>query len=432
MDARLDARSGVRSRELGPQEQYLHELHGYGGLIPVSCQAITGPLTPELVRAGLDWLQRRHPLLAAHIRYGGFRLRKELPFVTRRAYFDLEGTGPIPLTVLPAGTDWRELMQRECRTPMRRGRNPRMRATLILAGPDGVSRLITATDHTISDAPAGMMASRQLLEFFADPGREAPASQQGLPPALETYMPPKSGTGTKPYVPAIRLPLKADWRRKRETHGVKHAFTPEETATINDLTRKNRATIHGTVSAALFDAIGALYGLSEITAVSTIELRRMCKPPLPADTFGCYIDILRMPFAIGGSFWDAARDASYRLVTTVAKEMADASILKPISWKAFREEQRRGMMKSGMRLDAMGMTSAGKVEMKREFGPFRVVETEMLMSMQLIGPGFFAVNFETEGQLHLILNYASHAVPDADMRRLLDHAVGRLRNLPAA
>jgi hypothetical protein len=432
MDARLNVKTGIRSRELGPQEQYLHELHGYGGLIPVACQSITGPLTPELVRRGLDWLQKKHPLLAAHIRYGSFGFRKELPFITRRAYFDLEGTTPIPLKVLPADTDWRAFMQKECRTPMKRGRNPRMRATLVLAGADGISRLITATDHPISDAPAGMMASRQLLEFFADPEGATPGVEQGLPPALETFMPPKSGTGTKPYQPAIRLPLKVNRRLKPETHSIMVIFTEEETAAINELTRKNRATIHGTMSAALFEGIGAVYGMDEITAVSTIELRRMGKPPLPPDTFGCYIDILRMRHTIGGPFWDMAREASYKLVSTVAREMADASILKPISVKVFREEIRGGFVKSGMRLDAMGMTSAGKVDMRREFGPFHVVDTDMLMSMQLIGPGFFAVNFEAEGHLRLGLNYASHAVPDADMQRLLDHAAKRLRNLPTA
>jgi hypothetical protein len=432
MDARLDARTGTRTRELGPQEQYLHELHGYGGLIPVSCQAITGPLTPDLVQRGLDWLQKKHPLLAAHIRYKGLRFRKELPFVTRRAFFELEGTTPIPLSVLPAGTDWRAFMQKECRTPIRRGRNPRMRATLILPGPDGISRLITATDHTISDAPAGMMASRQLLEFFADPEREVPAAASGLPPALETFLPPKSGTGDRPYLPAIRLPVKANWRARRETHSVSVTFSKEETALINELTKKNRATIHGTMNAALLEAIGALYQLDEVTAASTIELRRMCKPPLPPDTYGCYIDILRLKHTIGGPFWDMARDASYKLVATVAREMADASILKPISWRAWREESRRGLMKSGMRLDAMGMTSAGRVDIRREFGPFRVVDTTMLMSMHLLGPGFFAVNFESEDQLRLMLNYASHAVPDADMQKLLDHAANRLRTLPLA
>jgi hypothetical protein len=430
MDAPLEPRLGIRSRELGPQEQYLHELHGYGGLIPVTCQAISGPLTPELVRRGLDWLQKKHPLLRAHIRYKGLLFRKELPFVTRRAFFDLQGTEPIPLTVLPAGTDWQALMQKELKTPIRKGRTPRMRTTLILAGADGISRLITATDHTISDAPAGMMASRQLLEFFENPDRQAPA-EQALPPALETFLPPKSGSGTRPYVPAVRLPLQADWRRKRETHGVHHTFTREETVAINEATRRNRSTVHGTVSASLLEAIGAIYGLKELTAVSTIELRRMCKPPLPPDTYGCYIDILRLKHRIDLPFWDLARDAAYKLVSTVAKDQADASILKPLSWQVYREESRRGLMKSGMRLDAMGMTSAGKVEMKREFGPFRVVDTKMLMSMHLLGPGFFAVNFETEGQLHLALNYASHAVPDSDMEKLIGHAADRLRNLPA-
>jgi hypothetical protein len=431
MDALLEPQLGIRSRELGPQEQYLHELHRYGGLIPVVCHSITGPLTPELVRRGLDWLQQKHPLLAAHIRYKGLLFRKELPFVTRRAFFDLDGTTPIPLRVLPAGTDWQALMQKECKTPMGKGRNPRMRATLILAGEDGISRLITATDHTISDAPAGMMAMQQLFEFFGNPDQETPVAQ-GLPPALETFMPPKSGTGTKPYVPAIRLPLKANWRAKRETHVVSRAFTPEETAAINEATKKNRATVHGTVSAALLEAIGAIYGLKEITAVSTIELRRMCKPPLPPDTYGCYIDILRMKHRIDMPFWDLARDAAYKLVSTVAKEQADASILKPLSWQVYREESKRGLMKSGMRLDAMGITSAGRVNMKREIGPFRIVDTQMLMSMHLLGPGFFATNYESEDRLHLAVNYASFAVPDADMKRLIDHAANRLRNLPAA
>jgi hypothetical protein len=431
MDALLNVKTGVRSRQLGPQESYLHELHQYGGLIPVSCQHISGPLTPELVQGALDWVQKKHPLLAAHIRYEGYIFRKEIPWIVKKAFFDLDGTTPIPLTVLPAGTDWRAVMQKELKTPMKKGRNPRMRATLILAGSDGISRLITATDHTISDAPAGMMVSRELLEFFENPNREAPVPQ-GLPPALETFMPPKSGTGTKPYVPAIRLPLKANWRVPKETHGVRRDFTPEETVMINEQTRKNRATIHGAMQAALLEGIGKVYGLDDVTAVSTIELRRMGKPPLPPDTFGCYIDILRTSHRTNGPFWEMARDSSYKLITTVAKEMADASILKPMSWKASREEMKRGIMKSGMRLDAMGMTSAGKVDLKRDFGPFRVVDTDMLMSMHLLGPGFFAVNFETEGQLHLMLNFASHAVPDADMEKVIDHAANRLRGLATA
>lgn len=430
MDALVDAGPGVRSRELGPQEQYLSELHGYGGLIAVNTMHIRGPLTAALVRRGLDWLQRRHPMLRAHIRYGAPRLRKELPFLVRRRSFHLDGTTEIPLSVLPAGTDWRRLMQKELKTPLGRGRNPRMRAILIEPGPDGVGHFVTTTDHTIADAPAGMMLSRQLLEFFADPDQEIPLAA-GLPPALETNLPPKPGSPSRPYEAAIRLPHKVNWRAPRETHGVVRTFSAAETAAIGDATRRNRSTIHGTVSAALLEAIHRQYGLAEMTSLSTIELRRMCRPPLPADTFGCYIDILRTRHALGGPFWELARDVAYKLITTVAKEQANASILKPLSWGVYRAEW-RGLTRSGFRLDGMGMTSAGKVDLIRKAGDFEVVDTDMLMSMHVLGPGFFAVNFESEGCLSLALMYASHVLDAAEAGALADAAAARLRNLPEA
>lgn len=430
MDAKADS-AGVQSRQLGPQEQYLHELHGYGGLIPVNVQHIRGPLTADLVRRGLDWLQRKHPLLRAHIRYKGWIVRKEAPFFVPRAYFDLDGTTEIPLTVLPAGTDWQALLHKELKRPLARGRNPRMAAFFVPPDAEGISHLITKTDHTIADAPAGMMVSRQLFEFFADPEREQPPLI-GLPPALETLLPPKPRSGTMPYIPAIRLPHKVKWSVAPDTHGVKRKFTAGETAAINEAARKNRATVHGVVSAALLEAIREQYGLHQMTSLSTIELRRMCRPPLPATTFGCYIDILRTKHDLDQPFWDLARDAAYKLITTVAKEQADASILKPFGWDIVRAEIRGGMMKYGFRLDGMGITSAGRIDLPRQYGPFEIVDNSMLMSMHLIGPGFFAVNFETEGCLQLSLMFSARVSRDEEMDDLVGRAAERLRNLPAA
>ena len=90
----------VETRKLGEQERLFHYLHMIGGLIATGCSHIRGPLTPELLRRGFNWLQRNHPVLNSHIRYEGRVYRWVPPFAYPQPWFDTRGTTEVPIRVV--------------------------------------------------------------------------------------------------------------------------------------------------------------------------------------------------------------------------------------------------------------------------------------------------------------------------------------------
>ena len=76
-------------------------------------------------------LQAQHPILRAHGRYGKVVFRNLPPFAYRQPWFDTEGTTEVPLQVVtdPAPEAWRAVLAKDLRTPIGRGKHPRLRVT---------------------------------------------------------------------------------------------------------------------------------------------------------------------------------------------------------------------------------------------------------------------------------------------------------------
>jgi hypothetical protein len=327
--------------------------------------------------------------------------------------------------------DWRLVTRYELKTPLNRGKAPRMKAVLTPRDGDGLRRLILTIDHGIADAQGTAMAVRDLMSYFADPAAaaKAPPSSGGLPPALEERYRKPAGPPRR-YQPAIRLPVSKGHGVLPETAGTWRAFTHEETGFIRSAARAHGTTMHGVTSAAVLAAVHARYGLSEVTALSTVEHRRLGKPPLPAETFGCYIDILRTRHALGVPFWDLARDIAFTLVRTLAKDQEQASILQLPGWPVYRDETAAGARSLG-RLDAVAITYAGEIGVGRDYGAFTLKDMEMLVSLHVVGPSIFTVGLEREGRLELGLCYATHTLSAKEVEDVADRAAATLRNLPA-
>src|ERR1700750_1771353 len=121
------------TRPLGEQERLLNYLHAYGGLVAMQVLHVRGRLDSELVKRALAWLQTQHPILRAHIRYGKVVWRRLPPFAYRQPWFDTEGTTEIPLTVIddPDPEAWRKVLAKDIRTPIAKGKHPRLRITLV-------------------------------------------------------------------------------------------------------------------------------------------------------------------------------------------------------------------------------------------------------------------------------------------------------------
>lgn len=421
------------TRPLGEQERLLSFMHVHRGLIVIQVLHVRGRLDPVLVKRALAWLQTQHPILRAHIRYGKVVWRRLPPFALRQPWFHTEGTTEIPLTVLD-DTDpnaWRKVLAHDIRTPIRKGKHPRLRTTLVRQSPDAdLNHIVICVDHAILDAQSANMLARQLLEFLADPASAEldPPVRTPLPPPLEAVLPRKSGSGEKTtYIPAIRLPRQTVPNPKKESRVVARHLGPDATATLEDAVKANRTTMHGAVTAAFLLAIRERYRLDAMTVLSTVDLRRLSSPPLPHEIYGCYVDILRTEHPITDDFWATARDASFKLIAALAKNQESASIMKLPDWELYRHEARPSIRHNG-RIDGLAVTTAGESGLRAGYGAYTLEDVTRAVSLDVFGPSLFVIATEQLGGLDLSTAYTALAMSDEEARWLTDNAVARLED----
>jgi hypothetical protein len=167
------------------------------------------------------------------------------------------------------------------------------------------------------------------------------------------------------------------------------------------------------------------FGLDAMTVLSTVELRRMMKPPLPVTAFGCYIDILRTRHSLGGDFWALASDLSFKLIAAIARDQESASILKLASWEVYKHEA-IPTMTHRRRIDGIAITTAGQSYATQSYGPFSIEGGSGGVSIDMFGPSLFIVTTETDGDLDLKVGYPGYALSTADAEDLTDRAVAAL------
>jgi len=417
------------TRKLGEQERLLNYLHAYGGLIALSVLHISGRLDPDRLRDGLRWLQTLHPILRAHIEYGGLVFRSLPPFVYRQPSFVMDGTGEIPLIVFedPDPEAWRDVLARELRTPIARGNHPRIRITLVRTDPDAEhAHIVICADHATLDAQSGNMLCRQLLEFLADPAaaRQKQPVHDTLPPPLEAGM-NKPDSGTRGYEPALRLPNAPLPNPAKQTRILSRRLDPPRADALKTAIKAHRTTLHGAVTAAFLLAIRERYGLDAMTVLTTIDLRRLMKPALPAETYGCYIDILRTRHDIAEDFWATARDVSFRLITTLARDQETASILKLFDWEVYRREI-RGISTHRRRIDGLAVTTAGESGLRRTYGAYTLDDVSMAVSLDMFGPSLFVIASERDGGIDLSIGYSAVAMDAGEAEAIAAPAMALL------
>jgi len=421
----------VEFRQVGEQERIFHYLHTLGGLIAAGAIHIRGPLTPELLRQAFGWLQRQHPILRSHIRYEGYAFRNVPPFAYPIPYFDTRGTTEIPLRVVddPNPEAWRDILQKETAKPINvKGKHPRIRFVLVRTGEKAdLQHLVMTMDHAIADAQAGSMLSDDLFKYLANPEEmeKRPPIQVGLPPSLETGMPKKADSGTKPYQPAIRFPKTAVPNPVMASLSVERHIGANVAESLRQALRTHRATMHGAVGAAFLVATREKFGMDEMTILSTVELRRMMKPPLPVTAFGCYIDILRTHHKLSDDFWAMASDLSFKLISAIARDQESASILKLATWDVYKYET-IPTLTHRRRIDGIAITTAGQSYATTSYGPFEIEGGSGGVSIDMFGPSLFVVTTETDGDLDLKVGYPGYALSTEDAVDLADRAVAAL------
>lgn len=413
-------------RRLGEHERLISSELPFSGTLVLQVLHVTGQFDPVRVERAMAWLQRRHPMLRAHLRYGAPVFRRVPPYVYRQPWFETEGTGPIPVQTTTA--PWREVIASELRTRLPRGRVPRLRVTLVAEPERDLTHVVICADHATLDASSVAIFSRQLLEYMADPARlEAePVPSRGLPPAVDAGLPPSPGRARPPYQPAIRLPRRPVERGQYGTRVISHHLPEHTLAALKRTGRSKGATLHGTMTAAFLLGIGDVFGVREMTCLSSFDLRRVVQPPLPPETYGCFVDMLRTRHDIAGDLWAIARDVSFKLIAAIAKDQEAASMIRLPTHRELAMELLPTLRHRG-RIDGLAITTAGESGLGSAYGNHRLLDVTMAASLDVVGPGLIVISLEREGALQVSVCYAAHTLAAADAMAVADRAMAALR-----
>lgn len=311
-------------RELGTFETALTLTGRRAPLVVVVVLELDGGPPPKRLRAALDVLQRRHPMLAVRIAEESGRFR-----------FEADGVPPIPLASLDrsGGAPWTRVAEGELGRPLDEAAGPLARCTYLHAG-EGSSELVLAFHHAIIDGASAQALAGEILGLCGPAGREGGAGRptDPLPPPVEELF-PAGFRGPRSLLRRVGFVARqvADeavyrWRTRADRTGppeepARSRILPvrlgaEATAALVRRSRRERVTLHGALAAALLLAVQEHLHDGRpgpMRHVAFADLRPRLRPPVPPERLGCCISMLRhtveMPAGGGDGkgLWPLAR-----------------------------------------------------------------------------------------------------------------------------
>ncbi|UQA97196.1 phthiocerol/phthiodiolone dimycocerosyl transferase family protein [Streptomyces halobius] len=331
-------------RPLSPLERWYWIADRISPLNVIARAQVRGPLPVPLLRQALNALQDRHPLL---------RVAIAADAAGRDPWFMPCPGSPIPLRrrSLTAGTDtnpaawWeREVDEQELPDPIDGAAGPLARAVVLTQGaPDGtgehVHDLLLTLSHSIADGTTALALLEEWIrlaarlggaaeEVAAAPGpagwRALPAPEamfprrhRGLPGAIGALTRQlrdqldRQRTRARRVAPSQAVPV--EQRRTRLLH---RSLAPEELDALSRACRREGATVHGALAAAMVTAVaddaGAAAEPGHYVIGSPVDFRGQLLPPVSLHEAGAYVATLPsyVAYRPGLPLWPMARDVS--------------------------------------------------------------------------------------------------------------------------
>lgn len=289
--------AGAFRRRLSPSERFdFLTCKDFPNVFATTAR-VHGTCPVDRVRAALESVCRRHPVLSTRIRPRPF------PFVPELTTHDVEPPG---LRVLEdAGEDdWIHAVETELQHPFPDERGPLVRFVLLRRA--GGFDLVVVSSHVIADGLSHVYLVRDILARLADPS--APVKIQESPSGWDLL----AGQSGPARGPGARPPTGFE-----PTGPVTEPFTVR--AWIWDATRSSAlvrrcrdegTTVHAALATAL---VRALAQLEEGTTVRRLGSPASLRHRLPAryrEGFGCYIGpsaVVTTDVSAEPDFWPMAR-----------------------------------------------------------------------------------------------------------------------------
>jgi hypothetical protein len=356
------------------------------------------------LRAALDELQRRHPLLRARIRPEG-----------KAHAYQFDTAGPISLEVADRATadSWKAVVEEELDRRLDVDAGPLMRCRYLIDKDGG--DLVIAIPHNILDAASAAPLFNELLALCAGPPYPpAPdSSAEGRVPAPDLYPDEYKGLGFARAAAAQMARQMADEMAFRwNSHGLRKApiyptghcrvlpmrLPASMTETLVQASRRQRVTLNALFSAAMMAAVQRrLYPAPRVPLRHIVftDLRPRLRETVPSSRLGCFLTMFRFTVMVeqDGDIWDLGRRIQNSTVKAaqsgeryLAYSMAPGMMKMIFGMKAFR-------------MSATALSYAGPLELGTTGGPFTVAGVHAFAANMTLGPEYSALVRLFRGEL---------------------------------
>lgn len=405
---------------------------------------LRGPVAEAGLRAALDVVQRRHPLLGMALAPHGRRLRFA------------PGAGPIPLAVVEAPKDAVPgLCADEATRRLPEEAGPLLRATWV-RGVGERSTLLLTFHHSIGDGTAGALLVRDLMQALAGEAGEAP-----LPAALEDHLPPAT-VGARGVVAHLGF-LGRVFRRLARLRGVpgyrvdgapradvgacrigvaRRDLDPAASKALAAAARAEGTTVHGLLGAALLEAAFAVSDRRPVVGFgSPVNLRGRLMPPV-GDDVGLFITMVASLHRLDPmpGFWDLARDIRGQLGEMIDSGDVFSAIpfqgrglarLAPWLGRGVVGARRFVRVMRSIWLDGIGLSNLGRLSIEARYGAVSVEAVGFCAAPTVFGDlAAFAATLDGRMCLHWV-GVTPH-IPPAALDAIVNGMMARLHRVAGA
>ena len=387
----------------------------------------------ERVRAALDVVQSRHPLLSV-------RIVNE----RRQPFFDVSSDVPaIPLEVLPRrdGAHWQDVAAQVINRNLDVEVGPLVACTYLLDSDAAEADLVFAYDHAVMDATSAWRMYTQILGMCGDVLDPEELAVLPLPPSIDQLLPERL-TGKDRLAPLGRFMGRQAADEFSYRRGIRGRAAPiqpdatcrlltrtldaDDTSNLVTRARTRRLTTNSVIAAALLIATHQQLYAGEILPMRYItfaNLRPALRSAPSANVLGCYLSMLRHTTQVGpdDDLWAVAHAVQTQIRDSMARDehLLAAGMAKQLM--KFTVATKRS------RMATTAVSYAGPLALADHFGDIEVTEVHGFISNNRLGPVATAFATVFRDRLTWDFVFLDTDMDDSTSERIADGSIEILR-----
>ena len=422
------------SRRLGLVEHLFATLHSLGGTIYVNIARIQGILSLDVLRAAIDLLQKRHPLLQVHLQESddGF-------------YFCADGTLAIPLRTIDRQheQEWLEIAEDEMLQKFSGEFEPLCRITLLQTSEKvGSNELIVTFHHAIADGISVLHFMHELLSYYQQLVEAIPIAPMDtlpmLPPLeqlLETCLSEANAADRTQVTPNPTSPSPTLIVEQiapvgdRRSRLITREFNQLLTSQIKSRCREEQTTVHGALCAAMILVCVQQLSSKEpvlVSCGSSVNLRGSCFPFVEPSHLGCFNSNITTTHHAGldANFWELARECHSNVHQLVRRKVphyqaSNADLIHKYQSSFLAQLAAHNMGRN----TTTHVSNLGQFDFKKSYGSIRLESFNFAVGLNLIGTCFWLGAVTVNQKLFCTFAYTDPLISMKTAQSLADSVI---------